>query len=107
MKMSAYFKHMRIMALIEWIPRAANKEADSLANGVTTGFDPALEVKMDDAVLTWLVLPDVLVMGRAADEIFQDAKRKGSSRIEGRSRGNDALRRGCVLRILGETDRMS
>ena len=59
MNMSAYFKHLRIKALIEWIPRVGNKEADSLANGV----DPALEVKIDDAVLTWLV--DVLAMGKA------------------------------------------
>ena len=31
MEMSAHFKHMRIKALIEWTPRTANKEADSLA----------------------------------------------------------------------------
>ena len=74
MEMSAYFKHMRIKALIEWTPRTANREADSLANGDTRGFDPELEVKIDDTVLTWLVLPDVLEMGKAADDFFQ---RKG------------------------------
>ena len=33
--------------------------------------------KTDDTVLTWLVLPDVLEMGKAADDFFQEAKRKG------------------------------
>ena len=45
MEMSAYFNHMRIKALIEWTPRTANREADSLANGDTRGFDPELEVE--------------------------------------------------------------
>ena len=77
MEMSAYFKHMRINVLIEWTPRTANREADALANGDTRGFDPELDVKIDDTVLTWLALPDVLAMCKAARDFFQDANRKG------------------------------
>ena len=73
MEMSAYFKRMRIKALVEWIPRTANREADALANGNVAGFNPALEVKIDDKVLEWLTLPEVLAMGKEAEETFQAA----------------------------------
>ena len=77
MEMAAYFKHMRLRALVEWTPRAGNREADALANGDTTGFDPALEVKINDQVLKWLILPEMLAMGKEADETFQAAKKRG------------------------------
>ena len=77
MEMSAYFMRMRIWALVEWTPRTANREADALANGDTSGFDPELEVKIDDKALEWIILPQVLAMGKEAEETFQAAKFKG------------------------------
>ena len=77
MEMSAYFKRMRIRALVEWTPRTANRESDALANGDVSGFDPELEVKIDDKVLEWIILPQVLAMGKEAEEAFQAAKSKG------------------------------
>ena len=47
-EMSAYFKRVRIEALVEWTPKSANREADALANGDTSGFHPGVEVKIDD-----------------------------------------------------------
>ena len=37
------------------------------------GFNPALEVKIDDKVLEWLTLPEVLAMAKEAEETFQAA----------------------------------
>ena len=64
MEKAAYFKHMRLRALVEWTSMAGNREADALVNGDTTGFDPALEVKIDDQVLKWLILPEVRLEDR-------------------------------------------
>ena len=75
---------MRLRALVEWTPTAGNREADALANGDTTLFDPALEVKIDDQVLKWLILPEMLAMGKEADETFQAAKKR--SELPDRSR---------------------
>ena len=74
MEMAAHFKRMRIRALVEWTPRTANREADALANGNTSGFDPELEVKIDEKVLEWIILPKVSTMGKEAEENFQAAK---------------------------------
>ena len=74
MEMSAHFKRVRIKALIGWTPRSANREADALTNGDTSGFDPRLEVKIDDKVLEWIILPQVLAMGKEAEETFLAAK---------------------------------
>ena len=77
MEMSAYFTRMHIKALVNWTPRTANREADALANGNTSGFDPELEVKIDDEVLDWILLPQVLAMGKEAEDTFRAAKSKG------------------------------
>ena len=45
---------------LEWVPRDFNREADALADGVTDGFDPALEVSIPAPELPCLVLPTLL-----------------------------------------------
>ena len=78
MDMSAYFKRVRIKALVEWTPSSANWEADALANGDTPGFDPELEVKIDDKVLRVDHFPEGFHHGgRWAEETFQAAKSRG------------------------------
>ena len=48
-----------------------------MVNGDATGFDPGLEVKIDDKVLEWIILPQVLATGKQAEETFQAAKSRG------------------------------
>ena len=48
---------------LEWAPRAANKEADALADGSFGDFDPALRVLVDFARMNWLVMDRLLVAG--------------------------------------------
>ena len=40
MEMSVLMKRHGLKALVEWTPRAGNREADELANGVTNRFKP-------------------------------------------------------------------
>ena len=40
MEMASYIKCKGTRPIVEWAPREFNKEADSLANGDTTAFDP-------------------------------------------------------------------
>ena len=42
MELSCFMKKMNIRTFVEWAPREANKEADSLANGVFDGFSSSL-----------------------------------------------------------------
>ena len=55
-----------------------NKEADRLANGDTTGFDPNLRIHIVPATLTWYILEDALVVGRDAEQTFDYVKVNGS-----------------------------
>ena len=49
---------------VHWTPRDANREADALANGNSSGFDSAKEYKFDLAHMAWRILPHALKMGR-------------------------------------------
>ena len=59
---------------VNWTPREANREADALANGNSSGFDPAKEIKFDLAHMHWRILPDALQMGHEAEDAVHDAK---------------------------------
>ena len=63
---------------VKWTPRNANREADSLANGDTSEFDPALEVVFRKDRLQWRVLTEALEMARQAEAAVAEAKRKGA-----------------------------
>ena len=41
MELSGYLKRMSAKAVVEWAPRSQNYVTDALANGLTSGFDPA------------------------------------------------------------------
>ena len=62
MELSCYLKRMSAKASVECAPRAANYEADSLANGETYGFDPSRRIEVDVNSLRWEILPDALRM---------------------------------------------
>ena len=90
-------------ALVEWAPpRESNKEADALANGVTDGFNPELEMKVDVAKLKWAMLPKELDAGRQAEESHKMAKERGQlpngAMKERRKKLEDRLR----IRIRGD-----
>ena len=41
MEFSTYTKKMRMRAIVQWSPRAGDQEADELANGPCTAFNPS------------------------------------------------------------------
>ena len=63
MELSTFLKEKKIKALVEWTPRESNREADLLANGITSDFNPSLEMKLDPLKPDWLVQPQVLDAG--------------------------------------------
>ena len=77
MELASHMKHEKIKASVSWAPREVNREADRLANGDTTGFDPNLRVHIVSTTLTWYVLEDALVMGREAEQTFDYVKSAG------------------------------
>ena len=67
---------MSVKAIVEWAPRTANHEADELANGITTRFDPAKRIvfKASELQLLWDILPEVLSRGREMERESQRAR---------------------------------
>ena len=65
------------MAEVQWAPRTVNQEADSLAKGDHTRFNPALRRVIRPAVIEWLVLHWVLEMGRRAEVEHKRFKASG------------------------------
>ena len=47
MELASHMKHEKMKASVSWAPREVNREADRLANGDTTGFDPNLRLHID------------------------------------------------------------
>ena len=50
--------------LLEWIPRDANAEADALADGDYTGFNPSRRQGTDLDGIAWKVLPGLMSEGQ-------------------------------------------
>ncbi len=48
---------------IQWAPREYNVEADRLANGDSSGFDPAYRVHVNIADFNWIILHDLMEAG--------------------------------------------
>ena len=69
---------MNVRAIIEWTPREANGEADALADGNFSAFNPELRIPVIASDMVWDVLPVALQAGRQAEHDFQYAKSKGS-----------------------------
>ena len=96
MELASHMKHEKINASVSWAPREVNREADRLANGDTTGFDPNLQVHIVSSAFTWYVLEDALIMGREAEQTFDYVKSAGllptSTRREKRKRQSDRLK---------------
>ena len=65
-------KQQKIKSQVQWTPRTANVEADRLANGTTSGFDPARQVKVDAASIHLEILSKALEWVRTLET--QDAE---------------------------------
>ena len=77
MELSAYMKRMSMKVVVEWTPGAGNREADHLANGEYSRFSPENRVNVDLAQMQWDVLPDVLSLGRSAEDDVRRLKDSG------------------------------
>ena len=64
MELSAQLEARGAELFLDWVPRGENKEADRLADGDWTGFDPSLRVHANLEQVRWLVLDDLLASGR-------------------------------------------
>ena len=66
MELATYTKKMGMKVLVEWTPRAGNREADALAIGDCSLFDPRRRVQLESDV-QWEVLDSAIRMGREAE----------------------------------------
>ena len=99
MELAVYLKRRRIRTIVEWAPREFNRESDNLANGITTGFNPALEMKIRPEEITWEILPEALEAGRDAERAYGAAKERG--KLPNRSK-KESRRDPLKLRIRGD-----
>ena len=70
MELASFMKARGMRAIVEWAPRECNKEADLLANGKTSLFDPKRRIHVTASSLVWNVLPQALASGREAEGGF-------------------------------------
>ena len=75
MEMAVQLKKRSPQASVQWTPRTANREADSLANGNTQNFNPHYECVIYPDSFEWLVLPQALERGREAEDEFRVFRR--------------------------------
>ena len=66
MERATYTKKMGMMVLVEWTPSTSNREADALANGDSSLFDPRRRVHLETDV-QWEVPDGALRMGREGE----------------------------------------
>ena len=74
MELASFMKHRGMRAIVEWAPRECNREADMLANGDTSLFNPERKIPVSAGILVWNVLPEALKAGREAEDTFNRAK---------------------------------
>ena len=60
MELASFMNHRGMRAIVEWAPRECNREADMLANGDTSLFDPERRIHVAAGTLVWNVLPEAL-----------------------------------------------
>ena len=95
MEFSEQLRHSGVRPDVRWAPREANREADRLANGDTTGFDPALRLRVLPPVDGWFILDEALVLGETAESEKRKYQAEAGSRqqVKGkRKKPEDRLR---------------
>ena len=94
MELAVHMKAMEQKTAVNWTPREANREADASANGDSSGFDPAKEIKFDLSHMHWRILPDALQMG---EDAVHDAERRGALPHTGKKRRRRRLEEGLKM----------
>ena len=74
MELASFMKHRGMRAIVEWAPRECNREADMLANGDSSLFDPERRIPVSAGTSVWNVLPEALKVGRDAEDTFKHMK---------------------------------
>ena len=74
MELASFMKQRGMRAIVEWAPRECNREADMLANGDSSLFDPERRIPVSAGTLVWNVLPEALRIGREAEDTFKQLK---------------------------------
>ena len=74
MELASFMKTRGMRTIVEWAPRECNKEADLLANGKTSLFDPKRRIHVAASSLVWNVLPEASASGREVEEAFRQMK---------------------------------
>ena len=74
MEAAAQMEALRLDLHLQWLPREANAEADSLSNMRFEGFDPQRRIEVVVAELPLKVLPDLLEDATAFYEEVQPAR---------------------------------
>ena len=77
MELASHVKELSMVVLVDWAPTACNQEGDVLASGDASAFTPELRVPVDQAKLTWKVLPWALDIGRESEKLFLEPKKMG------------------------------
>ena len=65
MELAVRMEEAKARVDVHWTPRDRNAEADRLANGDCSGFDPALRLDLDWAHIKWRVLDKLIATGQA------------------------------------------
>ena len=79
---------------VRWTPREANCEADRLANGDTSGFDPSPRLRVIPPRRGWFILDEALELG----EVVELEKKKyrpefgGKQQVEGKRKSGKGLK---------------
>ncbi len=65
MELAAQMERKNVRVGLDWCPRELNSEADALANGDFTRFNPDYRIDLDVTTTDWLVLNDLMRHGEA------------------------------------------
>ena len=74
MELASFMEQRGMRAIVESAPRDCNREADMLANGDSSLFDPERRILVSAGTLIWNVLPEALKAGGEAEETYRRLK---------------------------------
>ena len=95
MEFGEQLQHSGVRPEVRWAPREVNREADRLAIGDASGFNPVLRLRLIPPVGRWFILDEASVLGEAAEnEKKKHQAEDGSKRhVKGkRKKPEDRLR---------------
>ena len=95
-------ERMCMNVVVDWALRTGKRHADALANGETKDFTPEHEVRIHQPAHPWKLLPEALLMGRAA-EMEPRSSERGTHRKKGMSiSGRENQKKGWLRQPRGD-----